>query len=163
MILLAKQFIDKQKPFLLFSFKREYRDLIADHSNLLVFTCGRDSAPFHFNPLLVPKGTDRDTWVNLLAEAISTSYFLGEGCISVLRKGLSYVYAKYPHPKLEHLKAWLDELGQKQRRESDWLASTRRAVEAMCFGSLGKALNSDSPIDLERLLDKQTVIEMDNW
>jgi len=163
MLLLTKQFIDKQKPFLLFSFKREYRDLLADNPNLHVFTCGRDSAPFHFNPLIIPKGTDKETWINLLAEAISSCYFLGEGCVSLLRKGLLQVYATHSKPKIIHLREWLEDIQKAQRRESDWLASTKRAIDAMCFGSLGKTLNSDFPIDIETLLDKQVILELDNF
>lgn len=163
MLVLAKQFTEKRKPFLLFSFKREYRDLFTVDPSLLLFTCGREAAPFRFNPLIVPKGTDRDTWINLLAEAICSVYFLGEGAVSVIRKGLSHVYAHHPHPKILHLKQWLEQLERGQRRESDWLASTKRAIEAMCFGALGDVLNSDSPIDLERLLDKRVVLELDNF
>ncbi|MEK7476481.1 MAG: hypothetical protein AAB152_12740 [Candidatus Coatesbacteria bacterium] len=62
-----------------------------------------------------------------------------------------------------HLKEWLEHLERGQRRESDWLASTRRAIDAMCFGPLGEVLNSDTPIDLERLLDKQVILELDNF
>ncbi|MEK9136479.1 MAG: DUF87 domain-containing protein, partial [Bacteroidota bacterium] len=74
MRLLAGHFLKQRKPFMLFSFKREYRDLAVDDN--LIFTCGRKAADFHFNPLNIPKGTDRDTWINLLAEAISSVYFL---------------------------------------------------------------------------------------
>lgn len=166
MLLMAKQFVAKKKPFMLFSFKREYRGLLecADsEASILAYTCGRNVADFRFNPLIIPKGTDRDTWINLMAEAISSVYFLGEGCISLIRKGLTYVYEHFSKPKIRHLRDWLDSLHQKQRRELDWITSTRRAVDAMCFGALGKVLNSDSPVDLEKLLDRQVVLEIDNF
>lgn len=163
MLVLAKQFIAKRKSFLLFSFKREYRDLLSADPALLLFTGGRDTAPFTFNPLILPKGTDRETWINLLAEAICSVYFLGEGSVSILRKGLMEVYARHPHPKIVHLKQWLDRMEKGQRRESDWLASTRRAIDAMCFGPLGQVLNSDTPLDFEKLLDKQVILELDNF
>ena len=83
--------------------------------------------------------------------------------MSLLRKGLTQVYERCKTPKMSDLKAWLDTLGQGQRRESDWLASTRRAVDAMCFGALGSVLNSASPIDLEKFLDKQVILELDNF
>ena len=148
MLVLAKQFVEKKKPFLIFSFKREYRSLLgcADSgANILAFTAGRNVVDFRFNPLTIPKGTDRDTWINIIAEAISSVYFLGEGSISVIRRGLSYVYANHPNPKIKHLKQWLEELNHKQRRELDWLSSTKRAVDAMCFGSIDSVLNSNSP------------------
>lgn len=163
MLLLAHDFIERSKPFLLFSFKREYRDLLGPNPDLLLFTAGRDPAPFAFNPLKVPHGTDRDTWVNLLAEAIATTYFLGEGAISLIRKGLVEVYEEHAQPRMIHLKEWLDKIHHSQRRELDWLASTKRSIEAMCFGPLGRVLNSDSPIALASLLEKQAVLELDNF
>lgn len=163
MLVLAKHLIEKRKPFLLFSFKREYRGLLSYSPTTLLLTGGRSTAPLRFNPLLVPHGTDRDTWINLLAEAMATTYFAGEGVMSLLRKGLSYVYDHFPNPKPMHLKVWLEDLQRGQRRESDWLASARRVVDAMCFGPLGDVLNSDNPIPLEQLLDKQVVLELDNF
>ena len=42
----------KQKPFLVLDWKRSYRDLVQlrELSNTVVFTVGRDVAPFRFNP-----------------------------------------------------------------------------------------------------------------
>jgi len=162
MLLLAQQFMEKQKPFLLFSFKREYRGLVGDTGPLL-FTCGRRVADFKLNPLSVPKGTDRDTWINIIAEAISSVYFLGEGAISIIRRGLSDVYQSHAEPKLVHLQEWLGKIRTMSGREPDWLSSTKRAIDAMCFGSLGDTLNSDSPMDFEKLLDRQAILELDNF
>src|SRR5262245_40097588 len=44
LLVLASQFIRKRKPFLLFSFKREYRDLLSADRSLLLFTGGRETA-----------------------------------------------------------------------------------------------------------------------
>ncbi len=39
------------KPFLMFDWKRNYRDLLANPDNeILLFTVGRDVSPFRFNP-----------------------------------------------------------------------------------------------------------------
>ena len=43
-------FLNHQKPFLIFDWKRNYRDLLAvRNDNILVYTVGRDTAPFVFN------------------------------------------------------------------------------------------------------------------
>ena len=53
------------KPFLVFDWKRNYRDLLTreEFSDMLVFTVGRDIAPFRFNPLVPPPGTPATVWL----------------------------------------------------------------------------------------------------
>jgi hypothetical protein len=49
------------KPFLVFDWKRNYRDLISSptFADLVIFTVGRSVAPFRFNPLIPPPGMQR--------------------------------------------------------------------------------------------------------
>ena len=53
-LLLVKQFLRKDKPFLVVDWKRNYRDLMAlpeaSSKEILVFTVDREVCPFHFNP-----------------------------------------------------------------------------------------------------------------
>ncbi len=160
MKLLAQQFSDKGLPFWLFSFKREYRGLSERDDPPIFYTPGRDVVPLFINPLSVPPGSDRETWINLFSEAIASTYYLGEGSISIIRQGLSYVYETYEKPLLIHLQEWLQSF-HPRGRASEWLVSTRRAIDALCFGRIGEVLNSENPTDLGQLLDKQVVFEMD--
>jgi len=54
--LLLKGLVNAGKPFLVFDWKRNYRDLtsLREFRDLLIFTVGRDVAPFRFNPLIPP-------------------------------------------------------------------------------------------------------------
>jgi len=56
------QLIKNKKPFLIFDWKRNYRDLLAiqevvdSEIDILTFTAGRNICNFWFNPLIPPKG-----------------------------------------------------------------------------------------------------------
>jgi len=64
-------------------------------------------------------------------------------------------------PKLLHLKEWLDE--QKLRgRGGLWTESDKRAIDCLCFGNTGKAFNSNEELDIEDLIKKNIVFELDN-
>ena len=83
--LILQGLVDAGKPFLVFDWKRNYRDLVAgkEFADLLVFTVGRDVLPFRFNPLVPPPGTPAKVWLKKLIEVLCHAYFLGEG-VSIL-------------------------------------------------------------------------------
>jgi hypothetical protein len=58
------------KPFLVFDWKRNYRDLLTlpEFSELHVFTVGRSVAPVRFNPLIPPPGPLATVWPKKLIE-----------------------------------------------------------------------------------------------
>ena len=60
----------KGKPFILFDWKRNYRDLLSlpEFKDVEVYTIGRNIAPFTFNPLIPPEGTNPRTWLKKLNE-----------------------------------------------------------------------------------------------
>ena len=57
--LLINNLLEKQKPFWIFDWKRNYRNLLSFPAaeNVKLFTVGRDISPFLFNPLIPPEGT----------------------------------------------------------------------------------------------------------
>jgi hypothetical protein len=57
--IIIKELKKKSKPFLIFDWKKNYRDLLSDEQfkDLLVFTVGTKTSPFFFNPLIPPPGT----------------------------------------------------------------------------------------------------------
>ena len=56
--LILRELSARRKPFLVFDWKRNYRDLLGhpEFPDLKVFTIGRGVAPFHFNPLIRRQG-----------------------------------------------------------------------------------------------------------
>jgi hypothetical protein len=67
--------------------KRGYRDLMALHPELRVYTIGRNVSPFRFNPLIPPAGCEPHIRIKLIVDVIAGAYLGGEGVISLLVGG----------------------------------------------------------------------------
>jgi len=74
-----------------FDWKWNYRDLTAktDFADLDIFTVGRNVAPFYFNPLIPPPGTQPTVWLKKLIEVMCHAYFLGEGVTVLLMRAIA--------------------------------------------------------------------------
>ena len=160
----------KGKPFLLFDWKRNYRDLLSlpDFQDVEVYTIGRDIVPFSFNPLIPPAGTDPKTWLKKLNEVIAHAYCLGNGVLYLLQQAVDAVYQEagvydgtvqqWPTFKDVLVKARnMDARG----RESGWLSSTLRALSTLCFGNMDKLLNTSNNRSIDHILDKSVILELD--
>lgn len=160
------------KPVLLLDWKRNYRDLLTrdEFADVQVYTVGRDVAPFRFNPLIPPKGTDPKTWLKRIIEVVATSYMLGDGVLFLLQETLDSVYDEFgayrgdvqKWPTFRHVMARAKERNSKGR-ESAWLASTMRALSALNFGEMGNVLSAaeEQQSSMEQLLSKSVILEMD--
>ncbi len=159
-----------QKPFLVFDWKRNYRDLLTrpEFEKVEVYTIGRNIAPLQFNPLIPPAGTDPKTWLKKLNEVIAHAYCLGNGVLFLLQQAVDSVYEEagvydnlvnsWPTFKDVLMKARsMDTRG----RESGWLSSTLRALSSLCFGGMGELLNSSSNRSIDHILDGNVILELD--
>ena len=167
--LLLKELARTKTPFLVFDWKRNYRDLLplSGFQNLLVHTVGRDQAPFFFNPLIPPAGVEPREWLKALAEVMAHSYFLGEGVLFVLQEVLDQAYQRFG--VYESSCRWPTfrdvYLALKTRkvkgREASWMESALRAVGVLNFGAMDQVLNSGPGVGLAELLGKQAVLELE--
>jgi len=160
--LLLRSLSERGLPFLVFDWKRNYRDLIGlpGFEKLEVLTVGRDVAPFAFNPLHPPPGTDRQVWLKKLIEVMAHAYFLGEGVEYLLQEALDAVYRERENPTLADVRDWL--LNYKAKgRQAAWMDSALRAVGVLCFGQVGAVLNNPRPMDPAKLLERFLVLELD--
>ena len=167
-----KNFINKKKPFLVFDWKRNYRDIITEEygSEVRVYTVGRKAAPFKFNPLIPPPGTAAKNWLKKLIEIIAHATFVGEGVMYLLQKGLDQTYEEFglygtePVTKYPTLKDLLKVINSMQAkgREAGWMASTLRALGALTFGESGEIFNITQQSDMKEMLDNQVILEMDS-
>lgn len=68
-------------PFLVFDWKKNYRDLLGLRSfrGLAIYTVGRDQAPFFFNPLIPPRGVAPREWLKKLIEVMQHRVLAGGG------------------------------------------------------------------------------------
>jgi len=161
--------VKKNKPFILFDWKRNYRDLIAlpEFKDLIIYTVGRNVAPLRFNPLIPPLGTDPKTWLKKIIEVVAHSYFLGEGVMYLLQKAIDSVYRRFgvydgtvgEYPTFHDVLRWFDKYKAKGR-EANWLSSTLRAVSTICFGEMNRLTNTGNQ-QLETLLQKKVILELD--
>ena len=160
----------KKKPFLLFDWKRNYRDILAlkEFENVEVYTIGRNIAPFTFNPLIPPHGTDPKTWLKKLNHILAHSYALGNGCLFLLQEAVNSIYedAGVYDGTVEKWPTFKDVLNKARKmdtrgRESGWLSSTLRALSTLCFGDMDKLVNSDNNKSIDHILDKNVILELD--
>jgi len=162
-------FIEKKKPFLIFDWKRNYRDTLQKQDNIYIFTVGRNIAPFHFNPLIPPPGTQPIIWLKKLIEIISHAYFLGEGVIYLLTKAIDYCYREFKiyegkakrWPTFIDVLKYLESYKTFNYRESNWKASSLRAIHQLCFGETGRVFLIQQQASIERLLTKNIILELD--
>jgi hypothetical protein len=168
--ILLRELMRKQKPFLVFDWKRNYRDLVSnpEFKDVQVYTIGRNITPLQFNPLIPPDGTDPKTWLKKLNEVVAHSYCLGNGVLFLLQQAVDAVYKeagvydgtvqKWPTYKDVLLKARsMDVRG----RESGWLSSTLRALSSLCFGDMDKLLNTGNNERLDHIFEKSVILELD--
>jgi len=160
----------KSRPFLLFDWKRNYRDLLSqpEFKDVEVYTVGRNIAPFSFNPLIPPQGTDPKTWLKKLNQVMAHSYCLGNGCLFLLQQAVDAVYeeAGVYDGTVEKWPTFKDVLNKARNmdtrgRESGWLSSTLRALSTLCFGDMERLVNSSNNKTIDHILDKNVILELD--
>lgn len=168
---ILKQFKKKNKPFLIFDWKRNYRDLLQleEFKNTMVFTVAREILPFRFNPLLPPPGIEPGKWLMKLVDVIKHAYFVGEGVEYLLREGIDWAYEKcgfYSEspeeiPTFQRVYHYILKK-QLQGRMSLWKASTLRVLGTLCFShGLGPVVNTGKEWDFDKILNSGAVLELD--
>jgi len=168
---LLRQFQSRKKPFLVFDWKRNYRDLLRlpGFEDLQVFTVGSSIAPLTFNPLIPPAGIPPKQWLAKLSDVISHAYFTGHGVEFLLREAIDKVYenAGVYEGKQERFPTFQDVWEELKKvkaygREGLWMASAKRVLAALTFdGGLGKVLNTPTQGPIKELLEKPVVFELD--
>jgi len=157
------------KPFLVFDWKRNYRDLLAldNFRGTNVYTIGRNVSPLFFNPLIPPPGIDARSWLKKLSEILAHSYFLGEGVLYLLQNAFDKAYADYgvysgasEYPTFRDVLAILEKMEVKGRKAL-WMDSTLRTLGVLCFGEFGRVLNVSRPPPIDKLLAEDAVLELD--
>lgn len=161
----------KQKPFMVFDWKRNYRDLLQlpEFGNAIVFTVGREVAPLRFNPLIPPPSLEPGQWLMKLVDVIKHAYFVGEGVEYLLREAIDWVYEKCGfldgrHSEVPTFVRVRDYVYKKhlQGRMSLWKASALRVLESLCFRhGLGPVVNTDSEWDYRQILNSDVILELD--
>jgi hypothetical protein len=171
--ILVLNLLQKNIPFLVVDWKRSYRALwtLPDPKvrTIQIFTVGRKSAsPFNWNPLRGPPGVHPKTWISVIAEALERSHVSGPGVADILIEILDKkfeelsVYDGIPEkwPNFFDAKEQLDKLRLRGRRML-WQDSCSRILNTFTFGPAAGAFNARHPLKFETLLERPTIIELD--
>ncbi len=167
---IINMFLHYQKPFLIFDWKKNYRDLLQNDfsfCSLQIYTIGNNLVPFRFNPLIPPPNIQPQIWLKKIVEIIAHAYFLGEGVIYILHNLLDQLYQEFnvytkpeKYPTMYDLLRKLQELKLKGR-QSLWYDSTLRALFELCFQEFGNVMNCQDNRAVEQLLKKNVIFELD--
>ncbi len=153
---LVKGLLQEEVPFIIFDWKRNFRDLIKlpeYKGKIKFYTVGRDVLPFYWNPKTPPNNCDKEVYQKKFIEIINWSYFLGHGANDILMEA-------YDKGNFEEMKEWLNKQF-KRGREMLWWQSGKRTLNAITWGGLGRMVSHPKPLNMKKLLKQNVVLELD--
>ena len=155
---ILKELCTHKKPFMIFDYKRNYRDLLGhpdfEKEDILIFTVGRnDVVPFYFNPKDGPEGVEEYVWIKHLSQIIEKVYLLGPGANDVFMESAGMGTFKEMRDKVLRQK--------KKARELLWWASVKRTLNAINYPGLGEMVNCIKGYPIPELLRKKVILELD--
>ena len=174
---ILENFIGKDKPFLVFDWKRSFRPLVNVDPSLMVFTIGNDSVAnlFKTNINVPPKGVAPKEWINVLADLLTESFSASFGVHKILLETLDEIFEgwdiyklpeeKRHYPNWMHVKKMLEQKARDARgRESEWLESALRIASVLTFGAFGNVINYEGKksLSVEDLFNKRAVFELNS-
>jgi|GEM_PF-676805 len=169
---IINNFIQKNKPFLIFDWKKSFRPLLLADPEILLFTVGNENISNYFkiNINEPPPGISPKEWINVLCDLITESFFASYGVHKILLETLDEAYRDFGvyngsknYPTWNEIKWRLDDkLEKKKGREASWLMSAMRIAHIMTFGNFGKCLNYKGKdiLNVDDLLKKKVIFEL---
>jgi len=171
---ILQRFIEKDKPFIVFDWKKSFRSLIHTDPSIMCFTVGNDmvSNLFKTNINRPPKGVAPKEWINTLCDLLTESFCVSFGVHKILLETLDEifegwgVYKGSPHyPNWQHVKKMLEIKARESRgRESTWYESALRIASVLTFGDFGKVVNYDGKksLSVDEMFDKRIIFELNS-
>ena len=164
----------QSKPYLIFDWKKSFRPLSAVDNSIMTFTVGDESVSnlFKMNINEPPRGVAPKEWINTLADLLTESFQASFGVHKVILETLDEAFKEWGvyhgsenYPTWNHIKWRLEEkISKINNRESGWIESALRIATVLTFGEFGKVVNykGDNSFDVEELLDKKVVMELNS-
>jgi hypothetical protein len=168
---LIDELMKKGKKVFVFDWKRQYRDFLSirPDADVLIFGVGNDKIPtFQFNPLIPPAGIPPLQYLEHVCQIVASSYYCGEGVISLLRRAITDLYKEFgvhdstakAYPTFKDVLIYINNI-ERKGRSKDWQESTVRSLEAICHGGIGEIVNVQSPtMQLSELLNQNVFLEL---
>lgn len=171
---ILNNFLYKEKPFLVFDWKRSFRPLASVDSSVMCFTIGNDSVSnlFKTNINRPPEGVSPREWINVLCDLITESFAVSFGVHKILLETLDEIFEGWGvykgskhYPNWQHVKRMLEmKAREASGRESKWYESALRIATVLTFGDFGKVINYDGKrsLSVEDLFDKKVILELNS-
>ena len=171
---ILKNFIEKDKPFLVFDWKKSFRPLIKEDPNVMCFTVGNSliSNLFKTNINRPPKGVSPKEWINTLCDLLTESFNVSFGVHKILLETLDETFQGWGvyegselYPNWDHIKRMLEVKARDSKgRETGWYESALRIATVLTFGDFGKVVNYDGKrsLSIENLFDKKVIFELNS-
>ncbi|MDP2947742.1 MAG: DUF87 domain-containing protein [Nanoarchaeota archaeon] len=166
-------FIKNKKNFLIFDWKKSFRPLISQNSQIFLFTVGEEKVTnlFKTNINQPPKGVAPKEWINVISDLLVEGFNASFGVHKVILETLDESFKEWGiyngsenFPTWNHIKWRLEQKMEqcKQGRESGWLESALRIATILTFGEFGKVVNykGEGSFSVEDLLDKRVIMEL---
>ncbi len=172
---IVSNFIKKNKPFIIFDWKKSFRPLMLLDDKMTLFTVGNDNVSnlFKININIPPKGVSPKEWLNTLCDLITESFFVSYGTNKLLTETLNEAFNdfkvyegsnNYPtwYQIKDRLEDKLEQLKGRKSRESEWLISALRVAHSLTFGPFGETINykGKDAISIDYLFDKKVIFEL---
>lgn len=183
--------LQSKLPFLVIEpAKTEYRIMKNQPAckNLLVFTLGNDDvAPFRLNPFEFMPKESITSHVDMIKASLEAAFDQEAAEPQIIEAALYRCYencgwdiasnhnTKYPDPFSDDVQAFptirqllevvpqiVNEQGFDDRLRDEYTGSIRAMLQSLTLGSKGAMLNTPRSIDIDALLDKQVVLELEN-
>lgn len=167
-------FIAKDKPFLVFDWKKSFRPLLAKDNKLVCFTVGDNKLTnnFKLNLNQPPKGVSPKEWITVICDLVAESFFVSYGVHKILLETLDEAFKEYGiysgsenYPTWHHIKWRLEEkLDSAKSRAQGWIESALRVATVLTFGDFGEVMNykGESAVSVEDIMKNRVVFEMNS-
>lgn len=171
---LLKNFMAKDKNFLVFDWKKSFRPLLKLDEEIMCFTVGNGKVAnqFRVNINEPPRGIDPKSWIITIADLLTESFSASFGVHKIILETLDEVYKENGvydgsevYPTWKQLKVKMEEkLEVITGRQRDWLESALRIATVLSFGDFGEVINAKkkSGISFEDLLNKKVILELNS-
>ncbi|MBU2612812.1 MAG: DUF87 domain-containing protein, partial [Nanoarchaeota archaeon] len=171
---LLKNFVKRDKPFLVFDWKKSFRPLLKEDASIMCFTIGNEGVSnlFKTNINRPPKGVSPKEWINALCDLLTESFNVSFGVHKILLETLDEIFLGWGvyegsnlFPNWEHVKKMLEIKSKEAKgRESGWYESALRVATVLTFGDFGKVINYDGKksLSIEDLFTKKAIFELNS-
>lgn len=171
---ILNNFSKRNKPFLVFDWKKSFRPLMKTDPEVMCFTIGNDSVSnfFKTNINRPPKGVSPKEWISSLCDLLAESFNVSFGSHKILLETLDEAFEGWGvyngselYPNWEHIKRMLEiKTRNAKGRETGWYESALRIATILTFGDFGKVVNYDGKRSqsIEDLFDKKVIFEMNS-